>query len=196
MIYEDTKSLEQAFVNLYESGNRLPERTYWNENKYLLPDGKSLRVLPASFIEALSDHISKALKNNYAEFAFYPDMGHVHILIPNNSQNDTELFTRNDLLFLYHTGELMKFKKGSLTGKELVEDDWLRWRYYSRNFIGHSGTEKELSVLFAKNQVYNTVRRIKDYQQVKTLYFSSSKNGCFTYDTGDKSFNFDISLRK
>lgn len=193
-IYPNIESAEQDFKDLYFDGRRLPERTYW-ERGYKLPMGDYNIDLPIDIVRAISKHIEEALEKKYAEFVYYPDMGHVHILIPDDSHVNKPL-ERKDIKFLYHTGELFQFMEGSIVDGQLVEDEWMQWRYYSRNFVGEMDVTKNLSVLFAEGATYNTVRELPGYKQVMTLYMSSSQQGCFPYQLEGQKLYFDISRLK
>ncbi|MCC6137579.1 MAG: hypothetical protein IT287_03035 [Bdellovibrionaceae bacterium] len=153
--------------------------------------------LPQTLISAVASHITQALENKYAEAVFYPDMGHVHILAP--AQNYETLksgLNRKDLLFLYHTAELIQMKSNTKAGGSLVENPWLQWRYYSRNFIGTLDPLQKVTVVYSNDSYYNTVRFIPGYNEIETLYLSAHHEGCFSYKSRMQTLNFDISLNQ
>lgn len=194
-IYSNVETLKSDFDILYNSTQRLKNPAYWDGEKHMLSDSQS-QELPYKVISAIATHISQAIENNYAEAVSYPDMGHVHVLIPEStSKPSTDVLKRNDLLFLYHTAELLKMQQGSL-GSPLVEDSWLQWRYFSRNFIGTLDKNQNLAIIYSNSTYYNTVRSIPGYTEWTTLYLSASHDGCFEYKHKTQTKYFDISTSK
>jgi hypothetical protein len=194
-IYTNPDTLKSEFVTLYKSQKRLENRAYWDGKKHIL-SGSKVQELPSDVISALASHISQAIENDYAEVVSYPDMGHVHVLVPESSSHSSiDGLKRNDLLFLYHTAELLKMQQ-SFLGSELIEDSWLQWRYYSRNFVGTLDENQNLKVVYSNSTYYNTVRSIPGYKEWTTLYFSASHEGCFEYKHKTQTHYFDISTSK
>lgn len=198
-LFVNKESLQIAFENTYNSTQKLPSALFKIEDQYMINSGNQLFKVPWNFIAAITHHVNSALKNGYADFLFYPDMGHVHILQPSSATDSTDfesLLQRRDLLFLYHTGELFKFKAGSLFSPELVEDPWMQTRYTHRNFIGTLDTSQDVELRFALDQPYNTVREITGYKQVLRLSLSAHRDGCLSFRQNNRDLFFDISLKK
>lgn len=77
----------EAFAKTYASDKRLGARAYWNaaKKRYELPyekDRGAAVVLPPRLIAAVSRHIEAAFQADYVDAVFFPDMGHSHLLIP------------------------------------------------------------------------------------------------------------------
>lgn len=198
-LFVNKESVKIAFENTYNSPQKLLSPLFKIEDQYMISSGHRSFKVPLQFIAAITHHVNSALKNGYADFLFYPDMGHVHILQPSSATDSTDLeslLQRQDLLFLYHTGELFKFKAGSLFSPELVEDPWMQTRYIHRNFIGTLDTSQDVELRFALDQPYNTVREITGYKQVLRLSLSAHRDGCLSFRHNNRDLFFDISLKK
>lgn len=202
-VYEEIPALEEDFNELYTSERRLKNRVYWDEGlrSYRIPsrDGSDTLNVPIEFIENLRLHLKTSLQRGYAEFLLYPDLGHFHLLIPDSSRvlphfspGWEEALSNSNALMLFHTGEMIRFKKGSSGTGELVEDPWLQWRYYTRNFWGRNNGSPELPVVFARDQSYNTVRRLEGYREAGVFLVSGNQSGCFAVELGTRSIFFDL----
>jgi hypothetical protein len=190
-VYESISSLRLDSQTLYESHRRLEKRAYWNGEQYQF--SKSELFLPQEIIQAISSHITQALALSYAEGIFYPDMGHVHVLVPETVNGELkDLFFRKDLLFLYHTAELLKMKESFQLGSPLVDDPWLQWRYFARNFVGTLDNTQPITLMQSKDHYYNTVRSIEGYREIRTLHMSASNSGCFMFNRRGATEYFDI----
>lgn len=195
-VVKSRKEMGQNFDHLYESGKRLPSRAYWDSQKksVMIPYQKKIVPLPDSIIQTISDHLRQALRLGYADFLYYPDLGHTHIFVPNQDAWGDWLKNKN-LKFVYHSAELLKMKKGSALKGPLRNEEWVRWRYYTRNLMGSFDPGGSLQVLFASKQSYNTVHQIEGHSPVTTLYFSASRKGCFSILNEKKEkISFDLSF--
>ncbi len=196
-IYKEIKKLEEDFWLNYQSGLRFKNYVQPIEGRLIYQDGSKKIEIPFDLLSALTSHLEKALKLQYAEFIFYPDLGHVHLLLPEKSfvrKNIEDNLKRKDLVFLYHAAELFEFKKNSSLSSPLVDDEWFRWRYYSRNFLGTMDPQQNLQVIYSNNSLYNTVRQVEGYEQVETLYFNAHQEGCFSYQAKSRRLHFDVSF--
>lgn len=199
-LYEKLADVGLAFDELYDSPKRLPERAYFdqNRNQFILPAGLGdEKVLPPRMITAIQSHLENALRDGYADFLFYPDMGHMHLYIPDAALKlvaaDEVDLNDPEILFLYHTAELIRLREGDWFLGPLVPDQWLQWRYFSRNLVGRNRPDSDVRVIFAKDEKYNTVRQLPGYREFTTLYVSANVNGCFQLQ-GGKPWRFDLSL--
>jgi hypothetical protein len=182
-------SASQSWKDLYQSGRRLRNRAYLAEDlSYVFPDGTKI---PSRFLNSLKAQIATAIDRKYADHVFYPDLGHVHLLIPEGTQDlsDESALSRPDLIFLYHTAELYEMRPGG----ELSPDPWLQWRFYSRNLVGHNDERADVDIAYT-DEKYGTVRGLPGYRQVETVYLSTSKNGCFELNTAEGNLKLDLSL--
>ncbi len=206
----DISKMTDKFKRLYEGEKRLWRRFYYDpEQKVILTPGyKRSVVVPNDFINSVKNHIEMALKRKYANFAFFPDMGHSHFFIPQKQWQDvynkipvgdrdtyTETFMSDkQLRILYHTAEQLKLIDEE---KNVLPEKFLQWRYYSRNIIGFNrGLADLMEVLLNPNLAgYNTVREYEDYKYWGAgFYLHANKNGCFEYKTADgETQYFDLS---
>ncbi len=196
--------LASQFQQIYESDTRLASRIYWqpNQQNFLAPYGGGEAVIPKAVIDKIADHLQTALDRGYADFPFYSDLGHGHLLYPKSwgNQEGTSLAILEKILnssetkVLYHTAELLQLREGKFFNGALNPDPYMQWRYYSRNILGDLENSKNLAVLFAKNEKYNTVRSLEAYREWGTFYFSANKNGCFPFQFHGKTHYFDLSF--
>lgn len=208
MDYEDVKSL---YPEIYESGKRLSQRTFFVNNKFVFPEPslsgtpKGVEIdIPDKFIKGIILQIETILKNRYAEFIFFPDLGHSHFFIEKSFYNKEIynqvmdyktryeiLMNHTELKVLYHTAEQIRLKDED---DNLVQSDWLRWRYYSRNPV--ADLDGKVQILFNSNDKFNTVRDFDEDHHYWGAGFniSASKNGCFPFEQGAEIKYFDISF--
>ncbi len=198
---ESIKELKEVFERTYDSGFRLRDRWYYSasEDLYLGKlSGREVKI-PKSFITNITKQIEVALERGYADYIIYADMGHGHLLVdigaPQSGLTLEEAFKLENSQMLYHTAELLKLRSGASFLGPIDLDPWLAWRYHSRNFVARNNSSDSLAVLFGgKNGAYNTVRNIPGVREFATVYFSATKNGCFSYKAKGETFNFDISF--
>lgn len=200
---ESIKDLEVEYKKLYESEKRLNGRFYWSDEKrvYVADRPRGSVEIPDVFLQSLTSHIETALERGYADFLFYPDMGHAHLLLPKEERtegsrpSDSEVLNSPDLKVLYHTGELLRMRSGSVHNGPVSSDPWLAWRYHTRNFIGRNDARQEVAVVFGgQGGGYNTVRSLEGHLEFSRIYFSAHKDGCFKAHVKGKTIFFDISL--
>lgn len=204
--------MNQNFHQIYNSGKRLSLRAYYDPHtdQFLLPLKEDPTVVatvtaPAFFIESVRQHIESALKNKYAEYIYFPDMGHSHFYFDDShwSQNYTGVTDKAtlynlmladpELKMLYHTAEKL------LTTDEhgdLLPDVHLQFRYTNRNILGDNKMTEALEVHFPQTpNSGNTVGSIPHHHLYSAGYYiHSSKEGCFSYTHQGETYYFDISL--
>lgn len=182
-VFENLTEAREAYEDLYQSSRRLGRRAHRPdlESNFRLPVSEVRAVdLPPVFREAVLSHVRQALDQGYADFVFYPDFGHAHLLVPSDFKGDPwDHLDSPEILFLYHTAELIRLRHGAVLDGELVADPWLRWRYFTRNMIGRNDSRAGLSIRFEREARYNTVRSIPGFRQFGFLSLSANKNGCF-----------------
>ncbi len=200
-------------VEIYYSGKRLYLRAYYDKERqaFVMPhtlvgDERPI-LLTNQFIESVAHHIETGLRNKYSEAIVFSDMGHSHLyftkphweneykdFVLNNSQSKVyeKMLADKELRMLYHTAEQIKLKdKG-----QVLADAWSQWRYHSRNVFGYANGQKQLEVLYAKdNKRYNTVIEIDGHHRWSAGFnISASSEGCFAYKVNGETRYFDISL--
>jgi hypothetical protein len=186
---------QEQFTMVYNDSRRLKNRLFWSahDGSFVSHTTKKSQKIPDFFIKNLQAQLLQALENTYADFLYYGDMGHLHLLIPNEQK--VLSLQSEELLSLFHTGELYEFKKNGSVFGELKEDPHWQWLYWHRNFLGQNKAEAPIvSVRAPANAAYNTVRSIEGYREVGSVYFSANKNGCFELKSKTVSLRFDISV--
>lgn len=204
-LLENLTAAKAQYENLYRSGKRIQDRAFWSEahDSYVIARKNGLIRVDASFIRHLSEQMAVALDNGYADFLFYPDMGHVHLYASHADARELDAIADENarfeamlrmptLITLFHTAELLRLRLGDWFDGPLVDDPWLRWRYYSRNFLAENQDGKTPQVIFAKDPRYNTVRSIEGFSMRNSLYFSGSQDGCFAVTTKQGVLYFDL----
>lgn len=200
---------------IYNSGKRLPKRAYYDPatdqfymDEYDYNGGRKKVALTDNFLTALRQHIEEALRRDYVQYVFFPDMGHAHAFIPQKYYDDVILkvpgnqgHLRYEKIFgfpgtklLYHTAEQLHMK--NMETKALVDDDFLRWRYYTRNLVGSLVPPAKIEIHKLLNENFNTVRNNPGYKYWGAGFdLSASKDGCFPFKTKSGEIHyFDISL--
>ena len=212
-------SLEEQrkkFEEVYRSGKRLKSRAYFDrdQQKYVMPLLRSSDVklvsLPETFIQSVRRHIEISLERRYADFVFFPDMGHSHFFIPLKEWEKLQkigvedmhvfyekLFSLPSLKILYHTAEQLKIREGEdFRGPLPQNDNELLWRYFTRNPVGDNGGGENIEQHFAwDNASYNTLHELPGYKYFGAGFnISASEQGCFPYSHKGKTYYFDISF--
>ncbi len=200
---------------IYNSGKRLPKRAYYDPitdqfymDQYEHSGERKKVTLTSDFLIAIRQHIEEGLKREYVQYVFFPDMGHAHAFIPENYYNEVinkiprgDQHLRYEKIFgfpatklLYHTAEQLYMM--DLKTKVLVDDDFLRWRYYTRNLVGSLKPPAKVEIHKLLNDGFNTVRNNPGYKYWGAGFdLSASKDGCFPFKTKSGEIQyFDISL--
>ncbi len=205
------EEMGESFDKIYHADKRLSGRAYYDEEtrQYLLPAKSAWGgavVLPTRLIENVRRHIEKALLRGYAEYVFFPDMGHAHLFVPDEiweaeykstpvsemSLMYSRIFDDPELLVLYHTAEQLQM----LTEEsELLDDRHLRWRFFTRNLVGDNAYLSRLDLLHEPTHPSNTSRKLPGHRYNGSGFdISANKNGCFPYVVDGVTYWFDFSL--
>lgn len=208
------EDMRTKYRETYSSGKRLKGRAHWDAglNSYVLTHPmKNEKVrISATFIRNITRHIEISLERRYADFIFFPDMGHSHLFVPLADFGDIDaiptdqphlayerMFALPGLKVLYHTAEQLTVRPGDRNEGPFPQDKELLWRYFSRNPIGDNITGENVAPHFAFNQEnYNTVNELKGHRLWSAGFtLSASKHGCFRFqDPEGQEQRFDISL--
>jgi predicted DNA-binding protein (MmcQ/YjbR family) len=210
--------MAEQFKTTYNSGKRLPKRAYYDNqtNKFFLPivDGKKIETveITENFILSVQKHIENSLKLKYAEFAFFPDMGHSHLYFPQEHWDKEysnyleqhgkaamyqKMLGDEKMHALYHTAEKLLTQDEN---KDLIADPHLEFRYWNRNVVGTNVQSDELKIYISEEALatppkYNTVGNLEGYGSWSAGYnLHSSKDGCFSYQYKGDTYYFDLSL--
>lgn len=217
VVYSDdfkrSYSLEEmaaAFKETYESGARLKGRAYYDEaaKSYVIPHHSGPVKIDQAFIQSVRRHIEISLERRYADFIFFPDMGHSHLHIPAEDyeglksvapQNKMyeKMFAYRRLQMLYHTAEKLVVRPGEYSNGDFPQDPVLLWRYFSRNPVGDNNGGENVKIFFnlAEPNKYNTVKDIPGHREYSAGFdISASKDGCFPYQHNGQKYYFDLSL--
>jgi len=203
--------MQAKFTEIYSSGKRLNHRSFYHpatDKFYLVYKyaNKISRVeLNERFIQSVIGHVEKALKMNYAEFIFFPDMGHSHLYVPEDYYYDAiaplpikeshiayeKMLSYPKTQFLYHTAEQLRLKDDD---KKLLLDPLLQWRYYSRNPMGDNLAGGKMDIHKNLQAKYNTVDKFAGFRAYSGYNISASNEACFPYVHNNKTYFFDLSL--
>lgn len=201
----------KRFAEIYISPKRLDRHAYVEtaSGQIKLPYDTARGgdvVLPASFVASVRAHIENALRLEYIDAVFFPDLGHSHFLVPQDRWEDkynkipsgemsrlyTEMMSDPDLQVLYHTAEQLRMHNEQ---KELDQNRRLQERFYSRNLVGDNKAEGRLELLQNREHKVNTVGEVPGYYWWGAGFnVSANENGCFVYNDRGVERYFDLSL--
>ncbi len=199
------------FDEIYASGKRLDGRSFYDEasDAFVFPQIESWggqAVMPRRVVENVRMHIEKALARGYADFIFFPDMGHSHYFIPMDtyqsvyapysvSEHTTmleRLLDDPELKVLYHTAEQLQQLDED---KNLLPDRHLQWRFFTRNVVGDNDWNGRIDLLHEPESAANTSHDLEGhYYYGAGFYISAVAEGCFPYVHEGKVYYFDISF--
>lgn len=196
----------ELYAKLYSSEKRLQHRFYYSASEKAFK-GKSpisdaeVRI-PIEFLFSLKRHVEEALRLEYAQWVFFPDMGHNHFFLPQKTYDAISGLPRAQMLeamlgapelkVLYHTFEQLRAKddEGSL-----LPDSWTQWRYYTRNIIGDNQGLGALEIHKNLTGNYNTVSDYEDFKYWGAgVNISANKDGCFAFEHDGQVSYFDVSF--
>jgi len=199
------------FKEMYASPKRLNSRAYWDETTksirlpYLKDRGGDIEIDP-SFVQAVERQIERAIELKYADAVFFPDMGHSHLLIPDElwkakyalypvkriSFMYRDLFRDPQVKIFYHTAEQLKMREAD---GELVNDERTRFRHKTRNISGSITADTDLALHQNPESRVNTVNEVPGYFWYSGGFnVSAQKDGCFVYHAGGRTYRFDLSM--
>lgn len=207
------QNLKAFFHEFYNEGRRAKNRVYFNPslNSYVTNSELVVKetAIDEKFIGAIQTHVETALKNKWAQFVFFSDMGHGHIYYPSNkilppltaNVSDrqarlTQVLSDPSTQIVYHTSEEL-----DLTGArdpQNKDHDFLQHLFLSRNILGTFAQKASAQVIDNphRTEMVNTVRGLDGYSELQemVIYIRANKNGCFPYKKDNQTFYFDIQI--
>ena len=205
-------TMRQNFQSVYLSNKRLKDRTFFDgqKDRFIMPFPTRNSFKPihleVRFIKSIIRNVEVALENDYVQYIYFPDMGHSHLLIPLDyynqeiaslPQGNSHLVYEKALAyegtkFLYHTAEKLQMTDNN---RKLLDNEYLQWRYYTRNPVGDNMAKGTIRILKLLGDVFNTVRSLEGHRYYAGFNISANENGCFPYEHKGKKYYFDISLK-
>jgi hypothetical protein len=205
------EEMGERFEEMYASGKRLKDRAYYDaaSERFVLPLSEAWgkqTVASKRLVENIRLHIEKALASGYADYPFFPDMGHTHLFIPQEhwdsvykdcevsefGERFTLLFDDPKLKLLYHTAEQLQVLDED---DNLLDDKHLQWRFSTRNLVGDNDGAGITNLLHEPDSKANTSRDLEGHQYFGSGFnITATKEGCFPYVHDGKAYYFDISM--
>ena len=215
-LFYNQNDMDYAFNELYFSEKRLDYHAYYDmkyDSFYLQYTYDKFTIpvkITENFIKSVTFHIETALKHGYANFVFFPDMGHAHLYFRQDHWNDQyatvdfsyknmakmyeKMLADTSMQPLYHLSEGLKMLNNN---NEVLDDPSLSFKYWNRNFLGKNNGTSEYAIHIVPDVTrYNTVCSLKGYTNWSAGFaVSASQLGCFPYrDREGRIRYFDISL--
>jgi len=207
----DLLDLISKFYEIYFSNKRLPLKAYWDksEKKLLLPirEGWGAPVeINETFVQSISRHIERAFELKVIEGVFFPDMGHSHLLIPEQHYNTNykhfevsefskvykNFFKDPQIKVLYHTAEQLKMLDEA---NQVIPNPQVQFRHKTRNIVGELHPDSDLTFIYNSESPANTAGAPTGYVWWGGGFnLSANQDGCFAYKKNGRVFYFDISL--
>ena len=206
------ESMGIRYEEIYASGKRLSNRAYYDPDtgSLVLPGTAAWGgdvVLSERLVENVTLHIEHALERGYADFIFFPDMGHSHLQIPEDHWNEVyadtpvsefsrryeKMFDDPKLKMLYHVAEQLQMLDEN---DQVLADRHVAWRYHTRNIVGDNEYDRQLELLTEFESKANTAHDLPGHKYYGAGFnISASKDGCFPFENaqGDTQW-YDISL--
>ena len=210
----NVEEMTARYEYIYNSGKRLQKRAYYDPatDAFYMDrhesGGKFPVKLSEDFLISLRQHFEESLKRDYVQFIFFPDLGHAHLFIPENYYEQVIKdipFSQNHVRYekmlnfpatklLYHTAEQLHMV--DLETKKKVDDEFVQWRYFTRNLVGGLKPPAKLEIHKLLKQSFNTVRNYPGYKYWGAGFdISASKDGCFPFKTKSGEVHyFDLSF--
>ena len=204
------EDMGKSFDAVLAGNKRLFARAYFDPalNSYVFPSQDGPVRIDPRFIESITHHLEISLERRYADFVFFPDLGHSHFFVPDSdwsaiskikSKKDIyeALMNLRSLKILYHTAEQLKVRGGERYNEAFPQDKILLWRYFARNIIGDNDGGENVYPLFSfdKTIEYNTLSELKGHFFWSPGFnIATSSKGCFPYHKDGKTYYFDLSL--
>jgi len=206
-----SEEMGARFDEMYASGKRLKDRAYYDaaQERFVMPLTEAWggqTFASKRLVENIRLHIETALASGYADYPFFPDMGHTHLFISQEHWDSTykdcevsEFGERFTLLFddpkvklLYHTAEQLQVLDDD---GNLLDDKHLRWRFSTRNLVGDNDGAGITNLLHEPDSKANTSRTLEGHQYFGSGFnITATKDGCFPYVHNGKVYHFDISM--
>jgi hypothetical protein len=204
------EDMEERFWEIYESRKRLAGRAYYDPERDVfvmphIPSWGGEVILSRRLVQNVRRHIERSLQRNYADFVFFPDMGHAHLFVPEErweqayagtpvsefSSRYTKMFDDPSLRVLYHTAEQLAH---TVDGK-LVDDRYLQWRHYTRNVVGDNQGLGQIDLIRDLSSSANTAHDLEGHRYHGSGFeLSASADGCFPFVKDGEVLYFDLSL--
>lgn len=209
--------MEDKFHEIYDSGKRLSYHVQYRPetDKFYLQFESSLKPkrfleIDANFIASVTRQIEVALEKGFADFVFFPDMGHSHLYFSKDHWDEhyaefdknhanqhklyEKMFADPEMKPLYHLTEQLQMVDED---KVPLDDPILQYKYWNRNFLGKNDQSTHYEIHVAHGASYNTVKNIENHEDWSAGFaVSASNKGCFPYrDKDGKTRYFDISLK-
>jgi hypothetical protein len=203
--------MNARFEEVYQSERRLGQRAYFDRDAgglklpYHANRGGDILV-PLSFVQSIKRHVEEALRLEYIDAVFFPDMGHSHFLVNQEKYKNTyskfpisemarlyeAYFQDKELKVVYHTAEQLQMLDDS---NNLLPDRRLQWRFFSRNLVGDNRGEGRLELLQNSSHRSNTLHGAPGYHWWGGGFnLSANAKGCIAYVHNGVVKYFDISL--
>lgn len=203
--------LIHRFTEIYKSPKQLSRKAYWDPTaqKIKLPyaklNGGDVEITE-SFVNSVARHIERAFQLEVIDGVFFPDMGHSHLLIPDQLYETKysdypvtnfkgfyeQVFQDPELRILYHTAEQLNFLDAD---GQLSKDPRIRFRHRTRNIVGDNHAQSELQFYENSGHSHNTVGEVDGYRWWGAGFnLSANQKGCFEYQHRGETFYFDLSL--
>lgn len=199
------------FAEMYGSPKRLANNAIYDvQSKTLrLPYDASRGgdvVVDETFIQTVARHIEEGFRQKVVDAVFFPDMGHSHLLIPENlmkekydnypidqmAQMYSEMLKEKEIKILYHTAEQLKMLDSN---NKVLEKPHIQFRHKTRNLVGENHPQAQISFLQNPESAANTVSGASGYYWWGAGFnLSANKDGCFAYQVDAKVYYFDISM--
>lgn len=206
--------MSDRFLEMYDSGERLHIHSFYDKEQdqfiiYTNDTKPQAFTITENLIRSVTLHIETAIAKGYADYVFFPDMGHSHFYFPEEHWQKNyasmkkvppyrdalyqKMLADPELKALYHLAEQLKMKTDGIVSKDPI----LNFKYWNRNFVGYNLGTRDHDIVIDHEQAYNTVGKIKGHSYWgEGLAISASKDGCFPYRDKDGQVRyFDISIQ-
>lgn len=203
--------MQDRFLTLYSSSKRLRYRVNYDaqQKSFVIYHGTTTMIpvaIPESFIRNVTTQIETAIQRSYANYVFFPDMGHSHLHIPeevwdseykelsnNQPQFYQKVFSDSRTQVLYHLAEQLKAKDDN---DKILDDPNIQWIYWNRNYLVLNDESGSHSNPINTSTSYNTVSSVPGHHSWSQGFaLHASKNGCFSYrDANGVIRYYDIAI--
>ncbi|MGH1468886.1 MAG: hypothetical protein ACRBBP_08425 [Bdellovibrionales bacterium] len=198
------EEIDKLYIKVYNQEERLFNRAGFNQKSqtFVTKNDSASVTLPEHYIKSLILHVEKSLRLNYVKYIFFPDMGHSHLLTPEDYHEEhisnkdwghqpgplNGILQAPGLKSLYHTAEHLKFKDGD----SLITDWYVQWRFYTRNPV--IDADGNIELMTNEGARANAVSSVEGYHWNAGISVSAHKNGCIPFeDSSGQIQYFDVS---